>query len=150
MAYLSSADKRLQNEDNFKRGKGRAKHFRYYWSRSGENIVKALEGLGENFENINYEELVEILKRNQENHGLLNMTKEEYEQLAEEVEKAGSIKALFQAKHSRDTSEGFIVSHRVSPRYLKGITLHQGIHHSREFLIHELVEAMKETTRGKK
>lgn len=148
--WPNTKDKRLQDETNYKHGKGRAKHYRSYWSKSGGDIVRLLDLLGEDFESINYEELIEILKRNQEKHNLLNMTKEQYEQLVEEVEKTGSMKELFQSKNIRDTSEGFVVSHRVAPRYIKGITLHQGQHYSRESLIHELVEAMKETTKKKK
>lgn len=130
--------------EEMKFGKGRRKHFRFYWGEDNKvaDVLKSLDIKLDDLENINYDELVKLFYENTESFQKTGMTKEEYQEFINFVVSKGSMENLMTTPGG-GPAEGFTVSHRVPPRYFKGFVLHQGLERSTDELVEDLVGVMK-------
>jgi hypothetical protein len=158
-----------------KEGKGRARYIRSYWGRNdyresrsdlasgpeadygklSARIVSILEKLGVEYENINFDELIDLLNKHIDSCEQFSMNQQEYSVFLEKVKASGSIQELFQTKNlAREvgSSEGFLVGHRIPPRYLKGIVVDPGfdLNININDLVDDAVQAMTTATQDKK
>ncbi len=137
----------MESGDGMKHGKGRRKHFRFYWGEESKvmSVLKSLDIKIKDLENINYDELVKLLSENTESFEKTGMTREEYQEFIDFVISKGTMENLMTTP-GNGIDEGFAVSHRVAPRYFKGFVLHQGLERSTDELVEDLIGVMKKNS----